>query len=155
VSDIEISPSIFVPGNPCEGAVKFPNQTSLSSGSVSQYIPPLTLSRRGKLRLARSGRFERVKLLEICDRTGAVMVCNPSQVEVARLPLIISMPFRVICVRSLPWMLTFPVMVLQLFNASAAAWDSMMKPLGDAQVSVTTCQPFVLLRNTESATIEG
>jgi aspartate/glutamate racemase len=47
------------------------------------------------------------------------------------------------------------VMVLQLFNASAAAWDSMMKPLGDAQVSATTCQPFVLPCNTESATIEG
>jgi bacteriorhodopsin len=81
-----------------------------------------------------------VKLLEIWDRTGAVMVRNPAQDEVARLPLIVSMPLRVICIRSLPWMLTFPLMVLQLFNASAAAWDSMVKPLGDAQLSATTCQ---------------
>ena len=137
--EIEISPSTLVPGNPYGLAVRLPNETSVRSGSVSQYIPPLTLSRRGNSRLVRSGRLESVKLLVICAKTGAEIVCNPSQDEVARFPSIISMPFRVIWARALLWMTTFPVMVLQLLNVSAAAWDAMMKepswPSGDVQLA--------------------
>ena len=101
VFEIEISPSTFAPGNPCGLVVRLPNETSVRSGSVSQYIPPLMLSRRGNSRLVRSGRLESVKLSVICDKTGAAIVCSPSQDEVARFPLIISMPSRVIWVRAL------------------------------------------------------
>jgi hypothetical protein len=118
------------------------------TGSVSQYIALFTLSRRGKLRVVRSGRPEREKFWVICDKRGAVIVCNPSDDDAVRLPSIVSMPFKVIWEMVSLWMKMFPLIVEQLLSASASAWDMIVKgpsgPVGEVQLSsITKCQSIL------------
>jgi len=149
VLESRISPSTFIPGNNCGLAVKFPNHTSVRSGSVSQYIPPLTLSSSGKSRLVRSGRLESVKLCVIWDKAGAVIFCNPAEDEVPKFPSIIEMPLSVTCAKESLWMARFPVIVLQLFKVSASAWEAIVKvppaPVGAVQSTSATSHLLVSL----------